>query len=333
MKKTESPSGASLIKQADSSDSHKSTWESLWQVCLDYADPAHDGITTLRTKGKNVSNTRLIDICMRANLTYASGIYAFLCNGDWLKYTSGKAEDEKNPALVGWWNDASAIVLNKVESSNFKDEITQDFKAFGSIGTGNMLTEYTDGELSYRFFDIAEYSILEDNKGRVDSVFRKLEFSAKQAIQEFGFDKVSDKVRNAFERNEDDKKFIYRHIVQPRINRNKKSEASKEKPYASYYVSEETKEVIRESGFDTFPYAVCRLDKSRKERYGRSPMSYAIASANMLQYYEETFLSISDRKSHPNWLVDRQARVEGLTNAKDGITYYDSRRSAQPPQR
>ena len=323
--------GASLLKQKDQAKGKKQSWESLWQTCLDYADPAHDGITSIRAKGDNVSTTRLIDICMRSNLTYASGMYSFLCNGDWLRFSSSDSKDRKDASISGWWDDVSMIVLNKIETSNFKDEIIQYFKSLGSIGTACMLTEYIDGELCYRFFDITEYAILEDNKKRVDSVFRELKFSAKQAIQEFGYDKVADRVRKAFETNSDEI-FTYSHIVQPRINRKKTSASSKEMPFASYYIEDETKKILKEGGFDSFPYAVCRLDKSRNEIYGRSPMSYSIATANILQYYEETFMSISDRKAHPNWLADRQSRIENLTSAKDGVTTYDSRRG-NPPSR
>ena len=96
-----------------------------------------------------------------------------------------------------WLEDATAEVMyTAFNRSNFQQEIFELYHDLITFGTAAMHIEEDDEDvLKFSTRHINEIFIAEDDKGRIDTVYRKFTLSARAAIQKFG-KKVSRDVKS-----------------------------------------------------------------------------------------------------------------------------------------
>ena len=68
-------------------------------------------------------------------------------------------------------------------------------------------------------------------------------------------------------------------------------------------ILDKTKTVIYESGFEEYPFAVCRFDKSDNETYGRGPGIDMLPTIKMLNRMQQAYIISSEHAADPSWLV------------------------------
>ena len=139
-----------------------------------------------------------------------------------------------------------------------------------------------------------EVFLSENRYGEVDTVYREFWMEAREILKEF--DNLPEKFRSDAKVNPYEIHKIG-HLVRPREDRNPGKADKWNKRWESVYVCEDIGEVIRESGFDRFPYpAVWRWRTNTGEVYGRSPAWDALpdiirlneVSRTMIQFVQET---------------------------------------------
>jgi hypothetical protein len=74
----------------------------------------------------------------------------------------------------------------------------------------------------------------------VDTVFRKYEIPARQAVQRFGIENVGTFIQRTYEKKPDESVEIL-HAVMPRADRDPTKKDNKNMPYSSMYICMETK--------------------------------------------------------------------------------------------
>lgn len=118
--------------------------------------------------------------------------------------------------------------------------------------------------------------------GLIDTVYREFELTAEQLVSEFTLDKVSDKVKTAYEKKPDTK-FTLVHAIYPRSKDLVKGEAgqrvAKSMPFASVTIEANSKHVLRELGYEEFPCIVSRFKKLPSSHYGIGIMALALPDA------------------------------------------------------
>src|SRR5690606_36455224 len=96
-------------------------------------------------------------------------------------------------------------------------------------------------------------------------------------VQRWG-DKVSDRVKAAAENDKDkDQPFPVLHAVCPREETGSRSNTNRNAPFASYYVEEDTRHLIGDSGYFEFPFIVYQWNVTEDSPYGESPVMMALA--------------------------------------------------------
>jgi hypothetical protein len=181
------------------------------------------------------------------------------------------------------------------DRSNFYSVLNEWFNDAGSVGTATMYTEedISGGTTVHIPIHLREIFIAENKFQVVDVLFRKFFLTARQALQQFDKDRLSsDIVSNAANHPEKPHEFI--HAVYPNDEKQFEKITATNKKYKSVYVQtrgtgdtdnqpNQTSEtfvnssgnqvdgIVKESGFDIFPYAVWRFRKNSDEIYGYSP--------------------------------------------------------------
>lgn len=187
--------------------------------------------------------------------------------------------------------------------SGFATQATELYTSLGAIGTGAMFLDDDPGRgLRYRTFHMSKIFIAEDHQGRIDTVHRMDEMTARQLVQEFGEKKLTDKVLEAYGRSPDTK-FRVLHCVQPSAEVQYGKLGREGMPFSSVYVLADEKHIIEEGGYQEFPYMIARYVVATGEVYGRSPAMDALPDIKVLNEIEKTTLRTGQRIADPPLLV------------------------------
>jgi hypothetical protein len=175
----------------------------------------------------------------------------------------------------------------------------------------------------FRTFHIAGIYILTNSDGVVDTVFRTYEYSARQAVQEFGYENLGEKIQNAFDSiTHRDKKFKFIHLVEPRAEYDAEKEDPVNMPFASVYVSRDEKKIVSEGGYSEMPYQVDRFDKDALEDYGRSPTMKKLPDAKMAGSMKKTRIKGWQKMVDPPVLVPDDGTIWPLPTKPGGVVNY-----------
>ena len=103
-----------------------------------------------------------------------------------------------------WLEDSSQRMMRAFTMSNFETEVHEMYVDLVVFGTGCMFVEMDDKTLRFSTRHISEFYVTEDQYGIVDTVFRKYEIPARQAVQRFGIDNVGAFIARTFEKKPDE---------------------------------------------------------------------------------------------------------------------------------
>lgn len=199
---------------------------------------------------------------------------------------------------LNWLEEASNVIYAHLmdERSGFTTAIHETYLDLASFGAASLSQEWDSkaGTLVFQAKPLAHCYFLEDSKGRVDTHFIQLTWSLRQLKQEFGT-VLPPKLMQI---NGEDKPIEMVHCVYPRSDVVPGASPSRKK-YASIWVCLTTKEIVSESGYDTFPYHAPRWTKLAGEFYGRSPARKCMPDIKMLNAMERTILKAGQKMVDP----------------------------------
>jgi Bacteriophage head to tail connecting protein len=325
------------LQRWEAMKSTRFNWMIQWDDCARYIMPRKGNILTKYTPGQAQTINLYDTTAEEAALIFAAGTITHIVppGEKWFRL---QAKDvNASPAVKDWWADTTDRCTDALLASNFYLGIHEDFLDAGIFGTSALFEEESKKKkLNFVNIPVGTFAIDENAEGMVDTFAREWKWTARQAAQKWGQDKLGRmqqealKSRNAADWN---KTFTYIHFVEPRPEANYQGgpvSASK-RPFRSLYLCVEDKQVIDEGGYYTMPYFVSRLLRSNNEIYGRGPGIQAMPEIRLVNAMERDLLTAIEKMVNPPWLApdDTSSQIDGRPN---GITYYDSANPANKPE-
>lgn len=173
--------------------------------------------------------------------------------------------------------------------------------------------------LHYRHVNLRDVYVLLDEEGNVDTVFRDLWLTARQAEQKFPKERLPQRVLNELAKPNpsETEKFHFIHAVMPREDYEPSRMDAKRYPLASVYVCVSEKCIMDEpSGYSSWPYIVSRHFPD--EVYGIAPAQFAreaIGSANAMK---KTLLKQGQKAVDPVLIGFDDGIVNGRVDMRPG---------------
>lgn len=300
----------------------RSQWESLWEDTCTFVTPRRGGITTPHIKGGTRMSQVFSCTAIDANDIFAAGLFGLLCAPPWFLLRPPNPLTEVTDEQNTWFSQATRIYHDELALSNFNLIIFELFKDLGSIGTGcPYLEEGEDIALNFVNLFIADYVVQQNRYGIVDTIFRKIGYTARQAVQTFGINNVGRSVREASEdKKKQDEIFEFIHFVAPKEDWDGKIRF----PFASVYVAVKDKLIVQEGGYYEFPYMFTRLDKESNEVYGRGIGIKMLPEIRLLNKMMETTIRAAEKVVDPPLMVPDDGFLSPLRTVPGGILYYRS---------
>ena len=311
-----------LLSRFDRLKTQRQNWESHWQEVADYMQPRKADVTKTRSKGDKRTELIFDSSPLQSVELLSASLHGMLTNPStpWfsLKFKSEGMEGEDE--AKEWLESATEVMYSAFNQSNFQQEIFELYHDLITFGTAAMFIEEDDEDnIKFSTRHINEIYISENDKGRIDTVFRKFKISARAAIQKFG--SVSTNIAVIAKKDPYEEVEIL-HAVYPRADFNPKKQDKENMKFESVYLDADSGDELSVSGFREFPFVVPRYLKASHEIYGRSPAMTALPDVKMLNEMSKTIIKSAQKQVDPPLLVPDDGFMLPVRTVPGGLNFY-----------
>lgn len=311
-----------IIKRYSSLKASRSVWEQQYQEIDEFVSPSPNRwYGSTQTPGIKL-NQKMFDVtATQAHGRYVAAMSSTLTprSQRWHRLSIPGLKDNKTVQL--WLDQATDILFSARYNpkGNFSSQIDEVYGSLGKYGTGCMFIDDDLGRgIRYKAIHLSEIYVAENSVGVIDTVYRKFQYTASQAVEAFGEDNLPDKILKAKQDNPD-LQFNFIHCVYP--NEDYQESKLDSFKYKSYYIAEEAKKIVSEGGYRTKPYAVSRTRTEPGEIYGRSPAMEVLPEIKTLNRARKANLRNLEKLADPPILASEEAAESGLNMQAGSINY------------
>lgn len=315
-----------ILKRYERSKQGRDCLAHLWREASDYVRPVKQDIAIESGESTGPNESRLNAIfdttAIDANRTYAAGCMSWMTPSEttWFGYDPPEylAEDD---TVKSWYSRCTDITRQIMAASNFYSAIHECYLDDGAFGTSGLLIEEDPRNgLRFEALQIGKYTILENDKREVDTLFREVKLTPRQAEQRFGRDKLHSEVKKVLENNDKacDQAADYIHAIMPRADAERSIGKldSVNMPWASIYIDRKNKHIVSESGSWEMPAAVHRHLLWSQLEYGFSPAMQALPDCRQLNFMQSYLDTLVEKQVTPPVLLP--SAFEGRVDLRAG---------------
>lgn len=296
-------------------------WEFLWGELARYYLPKHE-FTNATARGQNPYAHLYDGTGVWANGQFAAFLHAFLTppNVPWLNLGIEGEPNIRDMDALEWLHTTSEIVngLLQQPSLRFGSVVHEMYLELGAFGSGTLFMDAPNA-LRFRSFPLNEVMYEQDFEGNIIGVYRWFPKTARQIASTFSGtgDTLPKAIREAAEKTPD-QEFSVVHMVFP------DDDTRLEGRYKSLWIHPDTKTLIRERMFKSFPYMGVRFERSPGDEYGLSIGMVALPDVRMLQAVDKTTLMAAQKNLDPPMQAPSAAFTKGLITIPGHVNYYTS---------
>jgi len=303
-----------LVERYTDAKMRRSVYDNTLTLTAQYVWPPMQDIVrsvASETEGRvltvNIYNSTAQDAAKRMT----AGIFSYLMpiGTQWFEFMARLDKMNKDPNIKLSLADAGQQVHQAIWRSNFRREMFITIRSLCVFGTGIISVEKLNGEIVYRAYHIGDMFFEENYKGEIDTVFRRMTYTARQAKQ--AFKSPGDSVEKELKADQTSKsKFEFVHCVFPNTDYDAKVGS---KPYVSLFLSMADKQLVEpvspSPGYDAMPYKIARFTKAPGEIMGRSPGTENLPDIKMLDRMTKAFIFGAEMASGPPLIIEEESVV------------------------
>lgn len=312
----------------------RSTWEPDYREIRDYLAPfagRFDG-DAKPNDGDKVSRTRKVhdNKQNRSLRVLGAGMQGGLSSQarPWFKLSSGDKEKDRIYRVKVWLEAVQTKMRAVFSASNTYRSLFQVYIELGAFGTAAcvMVEDYED-VIHLMPLTVGEYAIATDGKGRVCTLVRELKMTVAQLVDEFGYARCSDHVKNHYDNDNLDLWISLVHVIEPRKVRDTAKMDQRNKRWKSVYFEVGSHCVhhgglLREGGFDEFNVLAPRWEvNGSSDVYGTGPGHEALPAIRELQHSQLRRGQVIDYQIIPPLQIPASLKNVGVNRLPGGETF------------
>jgi hypothetical protein len=321
-RKSQDTLAVEIMKRNDALDTDREVWKPSWQEIADNLIPRKATINTKGQKGAKRNLKRYSSAGQHAHSVLSAALHGTMSSSavQWFGFSTGNEEVDNNKEVRAYFDETAAILWRAFNRGNFHSQIHETYIDTTGFGTACILQE-PDGigaamqDLVFTTFSIEDYVFEEASNGLVDTVYLRRHYTARQAIQKFGKDKVAPSVHGDLVKNPAKKRPYYQLIAPPEDFELK---PHNDMAYISIHVDGENQIVVGRSGYPEFPCAVPRWSQVAGENWGRGPGDNALPDIKVLNEATRLELNAWAKAIDPPILVEDDGVAGGKIDMRPG---------------
>ena len=314
-----------IMARFDRLKTGRQNWETHWQEVADYMQPRKADVTKTRSKGDKRTEQIFDSSPIQAVELLAASLHGMLTNPStpWfsLRYKDEGLDSDDEAKL--WLEGVTETMYTAFNRSNFQQEIFELYHDLITFGTAAMFIEEDQSDLlKFSTRHINEIYITENDKGRIDTVYRRFKITLRAAAQQFGGG-LSEEAKRKVDKDPFDEIDIL-HAVYPRQDFNPAKKDKQNMEFESVYLEYKNGNELSVGGFVEFPFVVPRYLKASHEIYGRSPAMTALPDVKMLNEMSKTTIKAAQKQVDPPLLVPDDGFLLPVRTVPGGLNFYRS---------
>lgn len=292
-----------ILASYERAKTERHQYERPWQDIRELVRPNAEDFYQQNLKG-NTRTERMFDgTAPQALEDLASALHSYMASPTerWFSFKVDNSEElNRDPEIVAWLESVADAIYDEYsdDRTNFNSSLFEAFLDIGAFGNAVLNQEWNPDDecLVFRAVPLSASYFLEDQYGRADKIFRRIKRTKRQLYQQFGEEACPEAVREC---KDEAKEWEIVHAVYPRSDRDVTKMDAGNMRYASCWVMENPKHLLKESGYTSFPYAVGRWSKVAGEIYGRGPAIKCLPDIRMLNKMEFTIIKAAMKAVDP----------------------------------
>jgi len=321
-----------MIRRLNNLKEARKPYEADWKDIAQYLYPRREFLDLKPTQGTRagtyIYDTAPVDYFNK--LTNGFQGYMVSASIDWFDMVFVKDDLNRNTESREWLDIVVERLYERFRDSNFYDAIHDYIRNGLSFATATIYCENYPEERTINYENYHPISIIisEDRRGKVDTTIREFELSAYSAVEFFGEDRVSERIKNDVEKiNTMDNKHKFLHFVFKRNDKfYKPTSVPAVMPWISVYIEAENpkdkEKPLREKGYYQNPYSTWRYDKASPWFYGRGPSHDALPDIILLNEFAKAVGTMVQKQANPPILAPAE-HLGRLRTGPGGINYYE----------
>lgn len=295
-----------LVKQAQALKNDRATWETHWQDIADVMRPQSAPFTVgaMRDQPGEKRTQKIYDSLPPLALEkHAAVLEALLSprNQVWSRLAVSDQRLQDDIEVQRYLDEVNKLLFRVRYrlQSNLASQLAESYLNLGSFGTQALFVGDDLGRgIIYRSCGMHNLLIGEDSQGRVNRVFRHYRYTAHQAAEAFGLEKLPPSLRAAYE-SKAEVLFDFMQAVVPRayVEDSRRDFAGMALASVDVFMGDNT--TMSERGYRVMPYCVSRYTKAADELYGRSPAMLVLPGVNMANRMKKAIVRGAERAVDP----------------------------------
>lgn len=318
-------SAMELIQELAQLKESRVNFDSQWQEVAERVWPERQLFTTIeRSEGDKRAEHMFDSTAMLALPKYAAAVDSFITprTQRWHQLTVTDEALAANLNVKRYLEEVNGILWRARYSpkANFAGQQSEVYMSVGAFGNGVMFVDEIVGVgLRYKSCHLGEIYFAENYYGKIDKLIRYFKMSARQIVQAFG-EKASSKAKQIVDK-EPERKFCVLHCVKPNEGKSPRDRSYRGMEFSSHYVCEESREVMSEGGYRTFPYVIYRSSTTPGETYGRGPAMSVLPSIKTSNEMKKTIIRAGHLATRPPLLLPSDGALSAFNLRPDALNY------------
>jgi len=266
---------------------------------------------------------------MLAARTLQAGLMAWHTSPSrpWFKLGTPDPGLSEHGPVKEWLYEVERRLRYVFAKSNLYNVIPLSYQELGVFATGAFLL-VDDTETFMRAYPctIGEYMLGINEKGVADTFYRERPFTVNQMIGKFGRDKVSQTVKDLYDRGSVDAYVTVLHAIEPNDDRVPSIKNARNMPFRSVYYEDgdNSKEPLLQSGFEEFPVMAPRWHTNTGDAYGtQCPGMDALGDTKGLQIMQKRKAQAIDKMVNPPLTGPSTLKTQHISSLPGTMNYID----------
>lgn len=306
---------------------NRGTWDAHWQEIAELVFPNHARFSGADSAGTKRTQKMYDSTAVHSSEMLAAGLHGRMTNpaAKWfeLKFKNKELNDDRDSSI--WLSDSQLIMYEEMQNAKtaFTSHMNEMYLEYCVFGNGILYIAENSKKDSvlYKSISLSNGYIAENSDGVVDTLYRYISMSISQLVGKYGLKNVSEKVQKKYKDGKVDELVNVIHAVEPRSITGHTGHTGNLK-FISVTVEEDEKHVLRDSGYDDFPYAAPRYYKAAGEVYARGPAVTALPDIKMLNQMMKTTIAAAEKIVDPALMVPDEGFINPIRTTPGGINYF-----------
>lgn len=287
--------------------------------------------STMKNQGRDRWNRIYDNTATYASTILSSGLQSGMNDPatQWFALTTGTPELDESHAVKVYLDQCQRILEMAFERTNTYQSLHHGWREVGVYGICAMIV-VEDPVNGFHCYPLVcgEYCIGVDARNRPNTLYRRFSMTAEQLIAEYGRDKVSRAVSDAYDKGQRDRLFKCIHAIEPREVRDRNAKDNKNMPWRMVVLQIDCDEgkdgILDESGYNEFPAVVGRWGANATDVYSEeSPGIVAIGDTKQLQHECLQKGNAIDYAVDPPLILPTSAQHQALDFLPGGRNFID----------